>query len=159
MTSPEVLYDGIAFIAEAFHDMRAKLVGSLTEADLVYALPNNPTLGEQLADFLGIEAFYAQSFASLEQDWKAYQRPAALQTPADYLTAFDGSFAKLKTALSAYRPDQGQAVTVKRGDWEPTLVQQFDTYAQAVLIVFGKLDIYIKALGKPLPERWADWVG
>lgn len=159
MSTPEVLYDGISFIAEAFHEMRAKLVGSLTEADLAYALPNNPTLADQLADLLGIESSYAQSFASLEQDWTAYQRPAALPTPAAYLDAFDGSFAKLKGALSAYTPEQGKTVNIKRGGWELSLVQQFDTYAQAMLIVFGKLDVYLKALAKPLPERWAEWVG
>lgn len=155
----ENLYKGIEFIAEAFHDMRRQVISGLTDADLAFTLPGNPTLGEVLADLAGIEGNYADSFTSLKQDWATYQRPQPLSTTADYLAAFDGTFGKLRSALSGYSFEQGKTVTVNRGGWEPTLVQQFDTYAQAVLIVFGKLDVYLKALGKPLPERWGEWVG
>jgi hypothetical protein len=39
------------------------------------------------------------------------------------------------------------------------VVANFHTYREAVLILFGKLDIYLRALGKDLPEEWIAWVG
>ncbi len=157
--APDVLYSGIEFIAEAFHEMRGKILSSLTDSDLSFAVAGNPTLGELLADFASVEDSYAESFTSLKQDWTAYKPGAALSSVAAYIAAFDATFGKLKSALSGYTMEQGKTVTVNRGGWEPTLAQQFDTYVQAVLIIFGKLTIYLKAMGKPLPERWTEWVG
>jgi len=158
-SAPDVLYTGIEFIAEAMNEMRAKVLASLTDADLSFAITGNPTLSETLADFLSVEGSYAASFTTLKQDWTGYKPAAPLATVAAYTAAFEAGFSKLKTALSGYTMEQGKTVTVNRGGWEPTLMQQFDTYAQAVLIIFGKLTVYLKAMGKPLPERWTEWVG
>lgn len=158
-TTPDVLYAGIEFIAEALHDMRGKVLASLTDADLAFAITGNPSLGELLADFVGVEDSYGESFTTLKQDWSSYKPGAALSSVAAYQAAFDASFGKVKSALSGYTMEQGKTVTVNRGGWEPTLTQQFDTYAQAVLIIFGKLTVYLRAMGKTLPERWHEWVG
>jgi hypothetical protein len=158
-TSPDVLYAGVEFIAEALHEMRGKVLTSLTDADLEFAITGNPTLGELLADFASVEDSYANSFTDLKQDWSSYKPMPALTSVTAYQATFNASFSKVKTALSGYTTEQGKTVTVNRGGWEPTLIQQFDTYAQAVLIIFGKLTIYLRAMGKELPERWTEWVG
>lgn len=158
-STPDALYAGIEFIAEALHEMRGKVLASLTDADLNFAITGNPTLGELLADFASVEESYGESFKTLQQDWSNYKPGAALSSVAAYQAAFDTSFGKVKSALSSYTMEQGKTVTVNRGGWEPTLVQQFDTYVQAVLIIFGKLTVYLRAMGKPLPERWNEWVG
>jgi hypothetical protein len=157
--TPSNLYQGIQFIAEAFHEMRARVLASLSDGDLAFTITGNPTLGALLADFVGIEQSYAQSFTSLKQDWAAYRAPTPSSSISEYTAAFDRSFQALKNALSGYTLEQGSTVTVERGGWAPTLTQQFDTYAQAALIMFGKLDVYLKAMSKPLPERWTEWVG
>ena len=36
---------------------------------------------------------------------------------------------------------------------------QLEVYLQALLIFFGKLTIYLKALDKPLPKEFRDYIG
>lgn len=35
---------------------------------------------------------------------------------------------------------------------------QSEIYKEALLIFYGKVDVYLKAMGKPRPEQWAIWM-
>jgi hypothetical protein len=63
-----------------------------------------------------------------------------------------------KAAVSALTDEQVKNGIIKRGfDVRPNI--QLDIYKEALLIFYGKASIYLRALGKPLPERWPAWIG
>ena len=35
---------------------------------------------------------------------------------------------------------------------------QLEIYKEALLIFYGKADVYLKAMGKPRPEQWTVWI-
>jgi hypothetical protein len=35
---------------------------------------------------------------------------------------------------------------------------QLNIYQEALLIFYGKASVYLKAMGKTLPEQWKDWI-
>ena len=66
--------------------------------------------------------------------------------------------ADLKTTIAALTDEQIKTGIIRRGfDIRPK--DQLSTYIEALLIFYGKASIYLRALGKPLPEKWPDWIG
>jgi hypothetical protein len=45
------------------------------------------------------------------------------------------------------------------GYFEPTVADQLDVYREALLIFYGKVSIYLRAIDRPLPPRWQHWIG
>ena len=43
--------------------------------------------------------------------------------------------------------------------FSPLPKDQLDVYREALLIFYGKASIYLKAIGKPLPPQWQEWIG
>ena len=41
----------------------------------------------------------------------------------------------------------------------PPVETQLDVYVQANLIFLGKASIYLKAMDRPLPKDWKEWIG
>ncbi len=35
----------------------------------------------------------------------------------------------------------------------------FHTWVEALVIVYGKLDVYLRAMGRSRSEQWVDWIG
>jgi hypothetical protein len=51
-----------------------------------------------------------------------------------------------------------------RGDFDedffsPLAKQQLDVYREALLLFYGKASVYLRAINRPLPQQWRDWVG
>jgi len=46
-----------------------------------------------------------------------------------------------------------------RGDFKLRPAIQLSIYNEALLIFYGKASVYLKAMGKTLPEQWEDWIG
>jgi hypothetical protein len=36
---------------------------------------------------------------------------------------------------------------------------QLHTYREALFIFYGKVTVYLQALGQPMPPQWATWIG
>ena len=56
------------------HGLRAQLLGVLTDADLKFSLPGNPTLGEMFREEAEIERSYADSFKTFKQTFESPKR-------------------------------------------------------------------------------------
>lgn len=41
----------------------------------------------------------------------------------------------------------------------PRAKQQLDTYREGLLIFYGKISVYLKAMGRPRSEAWRSWIG
>jgi hypothetical protein len=51
-----------------------------------------------------------------------------------------------------------------RGDFDeeyfsPLPKIQLDVYREALLICYGKVSVYLRAIDRPLPGQWLDWIG
>ena len=45
-----------------------------------------------------------------------------------------------------------------RGDFTVPLHISLDVYREALLIFYGKVSVYAKAMGVPLTQMWRDWI-
>lgn len=139
--------------------LRAELLSVLTDADLSFTLPGNPTLGELLREDAETERLYADAFKTFKLKFEYGFSDPALATSIEKLRAyFQAVDADLIAALEALSDEDVQSRTIDRG-WGVPLRMNLDFYVQAVLIFFGKATIYFRAAGKPLPEQWKAWIG
>jgi hypothetical protein len=142
------------------HQLQTDLVNRLTDADLQLALPgDNPTLGEALADLGEWQNRYIQSFKTFRQDYALHAAPPDAATSVAVLKSwFAGLQAELVAAVSALSEADLQK-PVDRGGFAPPAGVQFHIYREMLLIGYGRLDVYVKALGKTVSDQWRMWIG
>lgn len=141
------------------HGIRDQVIGLLSAPDLVFRIEGCKSVGEVVQDLGDIEAMYTGSFKTFKQDFFARAPGRDDVTSGEAAVAWlHGLDGELKAAISALS-DEDLAKPVDRGGWQLPAMANFHTYREAVLIQFGKLDCYLRALGKELPEEWRAWVG
>ena len=139
--------------------LRDQMLGMLSDAELTFGLPGNPTLGELVREMGEVEQSYIDSFKTLKQDFSYRNNEPGIAGSVAKLSAwFRKLDAELDTVLAAFSEDEVQNKIVERGFQMPVIVQ-FHTYREALLIYYGKLSVYLKAMGKPLTEQWQGWIG
>jgi hypothetical protein len=47
---------------------------------------------------------------------------------------------------------------IDRGGWSLPPLIQLEVYKEALLIFYGKVGVYLKAMGKPRSQQWQDWI-
>ncbi|MBC8170805.1 MAG: DinB family protein [Anaerolineae bacterium] len=142
--------------------LRTQLLDSLTDADLAFKLPNNPTLGELCVGLGKVEHLYIDSFKTLRMPWEmVYTTEPGLENSVEKLKAwFKGLDDELVAALQAIPDGDFQSKMVDRGGgFMMPLGGQFHTYREAILIFCGKCTVYLLAAGKPLTQQWREWIG
>ncbi len=146
-------------ILKGTRDLRNQLLAGLTDADLAFSLPGNPTLGELWREDAETERAYTDGFKNFKQAFEYGNSDPALAGSVDKLKAyFQALDAEMDAALEALSEDDLKSRTVDRG-WATPIRMNLDFYLQAILIFFGKATIYYRALPKPLPEQWKAWIG
>ena len=142
------------------HQLQTDLVNSLTDADLQLALPgNNPTLGEALRELGEWQNRYIQSFRTFRQDYALTAAPPNVTISVAVLKAwFSALQAELVEAIGALSEADLQK-PVDRGGFAPPAGVQFHIYREMLLIYYGRLDVYLRALGKTVTEQWRMWIG
>lgn len=137
--------------------IRHQLFDILTDDDLSFALPSNPTIGELLRDWGDYDKRYADSFRTFKMSYTDQAPDVEMTVPA-LRQWFADLEADLKDALSSLSDADIENRIIERGFPAPARVQ-FHIYREGLLIVYGKLSVYLKALGKTLPQQWQQWVG
>jgi hypothetical protein len=142
------------------HQLQTDMVNNLTDADLQLALPgNNPTLGEALRELGEWQNRYIQSFKTFRQDYGLTAAPPDAAISVAVLKAwFSALQAELVEAVGALSEDDLQK-PVDRGGFAPPAGVQFHIYREMLLIYYGRLDVYLRALGKNVTEQWRMWIG
>jgi hypothetical protein len=143
--------------------LRNQLMDILTDDDLRYKLPgHNSTLGELCRLAGQVEVSYIQSFKTFRQDFKYTPVEAALASHVDLLKAWYAELdSQLLTALENLSEDDIQNRKIDRIDiatWSAPPTVQLHVYREALLIFYGKVSIYLKALEKTLPGLWPAWI-
>jgi hypothetical protein len=127
---------------EGTHGMRTTMLDGLSDADLSYTPGGDAlTLGALFREIGEIEHSYLQSFKTFKQDF-----------------SYRNGEAGLKTTLEAFSADDLKK-SVDRGGFEAPLEMQTQIYLQALLIFLGKVTVYYRIMGKPLPQSVQDWIG
>jgi hypothetical protein len=138
--------------------LRDQMLAQLSDADLAFQLPGNPSLGELCKTMGEVQQAYAESFKTFHLDFSYRSEEPGLVGSVEKLSAwFKRLDADLEAALSALTEEDIQGKTIQRG-WEVPVMVQFHIYREALLIFYGKASVYLKALGKPLTEQWQTWI-
>ena len=141
--------------------LRTQLLDLLTDADLGHALPGNPSLGELCREAGQLDEVYVDSFRTFVVDWsRTRSSPQGAETRLSVLREwYSRSDADLKDALAALSEEEVQGKQVDRGDYSVPVGVQFHIYRESILIFCGKASVYLRSLGRGLPEQWQQWIG
>ena len=104
---------------------------------------------------------YVTSYDTLKMDFSLKAPDRDQPSDGRALAAWiRGKETDLKRALSPLNDEDLNTPVIDRGrDWVVPRMMQFHIYREALLIFFGKLDVYLRAAGKERPEIWRQWVG
>jgi len=147
-------------IYEGSHGMRNQLFDILTDADLAFNPGGtNMTLGALWKQMGEIEYDYNQSLKTFTQDWDYKNNEAGLENSVVQLkTWFQELDDEMKATVSAMSDEDMKKSITRRGGYSVPVETQLEIYLQALLIFFGKATIFLRAMNKPLPQSFADWI-
>ena len=138
----------------------------LDDADLDVRLGGQTeTIGALCHEIGEIEHTYVDSLRTFKQDF-GYRNPdPRLEHSVQALRAWYTSLDRdLMAAIEALSEDDIEHRHIVRSDFDeaffaPLPRQQLDIYREALLIFYGKVSVYLKALGRSRTETWRDWIG
>ena len=156
--------------------LRVWLLESLSDDDLGFALPGNPSLGSLLVDLGRTERAYIDSFVTRTLTFEAAEgspggaegSPGGAEGPpggaAGSVAALQAWFAamdaELEAVVSTIPADEFRTGRIDRGGgFSMPIFAQFQTYREAILIAMAKADVSLRALGRDRGEQWEDWLG
>jgi hypothetical protein len=148
-------------LLELTTSLRTWLLEQLSDEDLAFALPGNPTLGELCVAIGNTEHAYADAYGTRRLSWAARNEdPALARSVAGLQVWYAALDADLLAAIKAIPDDEFASAVVIRGDgFEMPLPAHFHTYREALIIFCGHADVYLRAMGKARSEHWEDWIG
>ena len=141
--------------------LRTQLLDVLTDADLGHALPGNPSLGELCREAGQLD----EDLHRLIQDLRGRTGTGGDRAAGggDERVGPEGwysrSDAALKDALGALPEEEVQGRQIDRGGYSVPVGVQFHIYRESILIFCAKASVYLRSLGRSLPEQWQQWIG
>ena len=104
------------------------------------------------------EHAYIQSLKTLTQDWSYHNTEPGLESSVSQLKNWYQKLdEELQATVSAFSDEDGTKA-VSRGGYPTPIGLQLDIYLQALLIFFGKVTIYLKAMNKTLPKEVQEYI-
>ena len=145
---------------EGTHGMRTALLDTLNDADLAFSPGGqNMTFGALCHEMGEVEYAYTRSLKTFKQDWSYRNSEAGLESSVARLkTWFQTLDDEMKAVVSALTDEDWQK-TVDRNGYATPVEFQLDVYLQALLIFLGKATVFLKAMHKPLPENFQEYIG
>ncbi len=140
--------------------LRDELMESLTDGDLAFTPGgSNPTLGELCRELGEVEYAYVQSFKNFKCDFSYRTNDDGYLRSVDKLKAWYAQLDKeLEAALEAVTDQDVVKKMMERGGYQVPVHISLDIFREALLIFYGKVSVYAKAMDKPLSQMWADWI-
>lgn len=144
-----------------YSQLRDELLASLCDDDLAYSPGGeNPTLGALCRELGETQYAYAQSFKSFKIDFSYRVKDGAYLTSVAKLQAWYAELdQQLEAALETVSDEDVANKKMDRGGYEVPLPISLDILREALLIFYGKVSVYLKAMGKERTEMWRDWIG
>lgn len=147
---------------QGHHSMRDLVLSLVSDDDLAYTLPGrNPSLGELLLQLGDVEGVYTHSFETSTLDWTHRHVPHPSPITVAALRAwFDAQDAAMRATMDGLSVEELQVDRIDRGDgFIASPFVQHEIYREAVYIFYGKLSVYLRALGIDAGPVWGAWVG
>ena len=140
--------------------LRDELMQALSDDDLAYSPGgDNPTLGALCRALGETQYAYAQSFKTFKVDFSYRTHSEAYLTSVAALQAWYKQLdAELEAALEAVTDDDVADKQMERDGYEVPVHISLDILREALLIFYGKVSVYAKAMGLPLTQMWQDWI-
>jgi hypothetical protein len=144
---------------EGTDQIRGKVLDTLTDNDLRFNPGGqNMTLGALFREMGEIQYSYNQSLKTFTQNFDYHNTEEGLDTSIAKLKAWFASLESEMKALVLAFSDEDLKKTIDRGGFSAPVDMQLDVYLQAMLIELGKVSVFLKAMGKPLPDSIKDWI-
>ncbi|MGE3801720.1 MAG: DinB family protein [Candidatus Kapaibacterium sp.] len=145
-----------------YQSLRNQMVDLLEDHDLDFRLsPVLPSFGMLCREIGEIEHSYIASFSQLTQDFNWRNDDPTIEQSVEKLRNWyadlDGQLREVIESMSDADLDE-KKIDRGGGFILPPHIQ-LEVYKEALLIFYGKAYIYLKAMGKELPQQWAEWIG
>jgi hypothetical protein len=143
-----------------YQALRGQLLKSLADDDLRFTPGGeNPPLGSLCVEIGEVQHAYIQSFRTFQIDF-SYRCPEPVMAGSvSRLAAWYAELdAGLEAAVGALSEEDVQTRQIDRGGWSVSLLIQLEVYKEALLIFYGKASVYLKAMDKPRPPQWQEWI-
>ena len=158
-------YLAATFFGE-YQALRNQLMEILTDDDLGYrAGAAGASLGALCREIGEIEHSYIESLKTFKQDF-GYRNPdPRLESSVAALSTWYSELDReLMAAVEGLSEDDIANRKIVRSDFDiddfaPLPKIQLDVYREALLIFYGKVSVYLQAMGKTLPRQWQEWIG
>jgi len=140
--------------------LRDELMESLSDEDLAYTPGGeNPTLGALCRELGETQYAYAQSFKSFKIDFSYRSNDDSYLSSVAKLKAWYADLdQQLEAALEAVTDEDVASKGMDRGGYEVPVHISLDILREALLIFYGKVSVYLKAMGKERTQMWQDWI-
>ncbi len=144
-----------------YQDLRKQLMEIIDDDDLTFHPPGaNIPLGDLCRELGGVEVGYIDSFRTFKMDLaEAASAGEERGNVAELSKWFTDLDEELEAVISGLTEDDLANRRVDRSGWSVPPAIQLEIYKEALLIFSGKVSVYLRAMGKALPEQWQDWIG
>jgi hypothetical protein len=107
------------------------------------------------------ERSYIASFQTFTQDFSYRTPDPAIEHSLNVLKFWYTELDRdLRAAVERLTDEDIATRTIDRGGgFRLPPSTQLIFYQEALLIFYGKVSVYLKALGRTLPEQWQVWIG
>ncbi|HSN76098.1 MAG TPA: DinB family protein [Anaerolineae bacterium] len=143
-----------------YQALRGQLLELLSDEDLRFTPGGqNPSLGALCVEIGEVQQAYNRSFMDGRIDF-SYRNPepglaASVSQLATWYRVLD---AELEAVISHLSEEDIKTRQIDRGGWSTTPLIQLEVYKEALLIFYGKVSVYLKAMSKPRPQQWREWI-
>ena len=148
-------------IFRLYQSLRDQMMDLLGDEDLDFRLAgSNPTLGTLCREIGEVQRCYIESFRTFEMDLTFKVDKPDLEQSVEKLAKWYVELdEELEEAISALKQEELDSRKIDRGgDFIISPQIQLEIYKEALLIFYGKTSVYLKALGKEMPEQWQHWI-
>ena len=141
--------------------LRNQLMDTLSDKDLKYSPGGeNPTLGELCRELGETEYAYVQSFKSFKIDFSYRTNDDSyLSSVAKLKSWYQHLDEDLEATLELISDEDVATKQMDRGGYEVPIHISLDIFRESLLILYGKVSVYARAMNKQLPQMWQDWIG
>jgi hypothetical protein len=149
-----------------YQRLRNELMELLADDDLAFRpAVGTFSFGELCREIGDIEHSYVEALRSFRQDFDWHHPDPQMERSVVALTAWYAELDReLRAAIEGLTEDDIARRRILRHDFgvegfAPLAAQELDIYREALLIFYSKVSIYLRAMGRDLPRRWAEWIG
>lgn len=141
--------------------LRTSLLETLSDEDLAFAVPGNPSMGAVLEQLTATQQSYIDCLRTEVMTWAAVEPlsegPGGVERLIRRFAELDAAF---EAELESISDESFRDTRIDHGGGYILPMRGIvHTWVEALVIVYGKLDVYLRAMGRPRSEQWVDWIG